>query len=65
MMPTYRVTLRETGETHDVDAPFAAEACERLSWLIEKCSVQRVYTPVRTDMLPTRPIIRREHRDDS
>ena len=39
-MPRYRVRNRITKETHEVEAPFAQDACERLNWMIGNCHVE-------------------------
>jgi len=39
-MPRYRVRNRITGETYEVEAPFAQDACERVGWLIGNCHVE-------------------------
>ena len=39
-MPLYRVINRETGETQEVEAPFAQTACEALGWMIGNCYVK-------------------------
>lgn len=39
-MPRYRVTNRVTGETAEIEAPFAQDACEWLGWPIAMCYVK-------------------------
>jgi hypothetical protein len=49
-MPRYRVRNRITGEEHEVEAPYAQDACERLGWLIGDCHVQLVREGPFTDI---------------
>ena len=39
---TYKVTNRGTGESREVTAASAREACEKLGWAREDCDVERV-----------------------
>jgi len=39
-MPLYQVTNKIMKETYQVEAPFAQDACERLGWMIDACSVE-------------------------
>ena len=39
-MPRYRITNRVTGETAEVEAPYAQDACNRLGWMIGNCHVK-------------------------
>jgi hypothetical protein len=39
-MPQYRIANRITHAVVDVEAPTAADACERCGWLIGNCYVQ-------------------------
>jgi len=36
----YQITNRATGQSHEVEAPYAQEACERLGWRVGECHVQ-------------------------
>lgn len=39
-MPRYYIERRDTGEAWEVEAPYAADGCERLGWLIGMCYVR-------------------------
>lgn len=39
-MPLYKITNRVTHESHQVEAPYAELACEKLGWMIGFCHVQ-------------------------
>ncbi len=39
-MPRYRVTNQVTKEVHEIEAPFAQVACEKLGWMIGNCHVK-------------------------
>lgn len=44
-MPRYRIQNRVTKDWAEVEAPSAAEACQRMGWLIGDCYVRRMPEP--------------------